>query len=156
MSPNTARGLLGIFPLGADPPATDQRATTPPIRLQSSLSLRAILAAGARGRGAQGGVSGHRIPRDGGGGKRRIRREEWERRREDERQVRGEDKDDVNGIKYGDNGPDEQVMGPQGSGKQRRSRGGGTAQGERPRERAQSKAPDKVVTNLTAWRPMKG
>ena len=85
-------------------------------------------------------MSGHRSPRDGGGGKRRIRREEWERRREDERQVRGEDKDDVNGIKYGDNGPDEQVMGPQGSGKQRRSRGGVPREGKgQRRERSQKR-----------------
>ena len=32
-SPTTTRGLLGNFPRGVDPPATDQRATTTPVRL---------------------------------------------------------------------------------------------------------------------------
>ena len=41
-SPTTMRGLLGHFPRGADPPANNQRATTPPVRLPTSLSLRAI------------------------------------------------------------------------------------------------------------------
>ena len=66
--PTMARGLLEHFPRGADPPTTDQRASPPPIQSLTSLSLRAILAARAGGRGAQGGVSGHRIPRDGEGG----------------------------------------------------------------------------------------
>ena len=59
-SPTTARDLLGHFPRGADPPTTDQSATTPPARLPTSLSLRVISAAGAEGRGARGGASGAR------------------------------------------------------------------------------------------------
>ena len=41
-SPKMARGLLGIFPRGADPPATAQRATTPPVQSPTSLYLQAI------------------------------------------------------------------------------------------------------------------
>ena len=50
-SPTTARGPLGHFPRGADLPATDQRASLPPIQLLKYLSLWAISAAGARGGG---------------------------------------------------------------------------------------------------------
>ena len=53
-SPTTTRGLLGHFPRGADPPAIDRRATTPPVQSLTSSSLRAILAAGAGGRSAWG------------------------------------------------------------------------------------------------------
>ena len=66
-SPTTARGLLGHFLCGADPPATDQRAPPPPVRSQTYLSLRAISEARARGRGAQGGAISRRSPRDGRG-----------------------------------------------------------------------------------------
>ena len=66
-SPTTVRGLLGHFLRGADPPTTDQRASTLPVRSPTSSSLWALLAAGAGGRGAQGGASGRRSPRDGGG-----------------------------------------------------------------------------------------
>ena len=69
-SPTTERGLLGIFPRGADPPATNQRATTLPVLSPTSLSLRAILAAGARGWGER--LQG---PEGGGREKRRRRRE---------------------------------------------------------------------------------
>ena len=67
-SPTTARGLLGHFLRGVDPPATDQRAPTRPVRLPTSSSIRVILAAGAGGRCARGGSSGCRSPRDDGGG----------------------------------------------------------------------------------------
>ena len=62
-SSTTTRGLLGHFPRGADPPATDQRAKNPPFRLPTSLSLRAISAAGARGKGAWERASGRRATR---------------------------------------------------------------------------------------------
>ena len=67
LSPSTARGLLGPFPRSAYPPSTDQRATTRPILFPTSLSLRAILAARFKGRGAWGGASGRRSLMDGGG-----------------------------------------------------------------------------------------
>ena len=66
MSPTTTRGLLGIFPRGADPPANNPRATTAHVQLPTSSSLQAILAAGARGRSARGGASGRRGPREEG------------------------------------------------------------------------------------------
>ena len=65
--PTTARGLLGHFPQDADPPAAEQRATNPPIRLPTSLSLQAISAAADGGRGAWGGASGRKGPREEGG-----------------------------------------------------------------------------------------
>ena len=65
--PTTARGLLRIFPQGADPPATNQSATTPPIKLPTSLSLRGILAAGAGGWGVRGGASVRKGTREEGG-----------------------------------------------------------------------------------------
>ena len=65
-SPTTARGLLGNFPRGADPPANDPRATTPPVRLLTSLFLQAISVAGAGGRSARGGASGCMGPREVG------------------------------------------------------------------------------------------
>ena len=68
LSPTTTRGLLGHFPRGADLPANNQRATTPPVRLPTSLSLRAILEAGAGGRGAWVGASGRRATREVGRG----------------------------------------------------------------------------------------
>ena len=66
-SSNTARGLLGLFLRGKDLPVTNLRATTLPVRLPTSSSLGAILAAGAGGRGAQGGTSGRKGPRKGRG-----------------------------------------------------------------------------------------
>ena len=63
-SPTMARGLLGHFLHGADPPATDQRSTTPPVRLPTYFSLRAILAARARRSGARGRASDRKIPKD--------------------------------------------------------------------------------------------
>ena len=51
LSPTTARGLLGHFLRGADPPATDQCVSPTPVRLPTSSSLQAISAAGAGGRG---------------------------------------------------------------------------------------------------------
>ena len=64
LSPTTARGLLGHFPRGADPPVKDQRATTPPVRSPAFSFLRVISAAGAGGRSAWGGESGYRAPRE--------------------------------------------------------------------------------------------
>ena len=63
----TARFLLGLFPLGADPLSTNQHATALPIRLTASSSLRAVLATEARGRGTRGGASGCKGPREEGG-----------------------------------------------------------------------------------------
>ena len=62
----TTRGLLGHFPQGADPPANDRRATTLPVRFPKSLSLRAILAAGAGDRSAWGGGERPQGPEGGG------------------------------------------------------------------------------------------
>ena len=64
--PITTQGLLGIFPQGADLPANDPHATTPPIRSPTSSSLQAILAAGAGDRRARGGASGRRGPQEEG------------------------------------------------------------------------------------------
>ena len=66
LPPTTARGLLGNFPQGSDPPANDRCATTPPVQSPTSLSLRAISVAGAGGRGARGGVSGRKGTREEG------------------------------------------------------------------------------------------
>ena len=71
-SPTTARGLLGLFPYGVDPPAINQRATTPPVRLPTSSSLRVISAARARGRGVWAVASGRKSRRSAG-----EWREEW-------------------------------------------------------------------------------
>ena len=67
-SRTTARGLLGHFPYNADPPASNQGASPPPVRLPISLSLLAKWAAGAGRGGAQGRVGGRKNPRYGGGG----------------------------------------------------------------------------------------
>ena len=67
-SPTTARLLLGHFPRGVDPPADDRRATTLPVRSPKYSYLRAILAAGSRGRSTWGGASGPRGPREVGRG----------------------------------------------------------------------------------------
>ena len=73
-SRTTTRGLLGHFPYGADLPAIEQHDSTPPVRLPTYFSFRAILAAGERGRGAWGSKCGRRSLRDGGaGGKKRYR-----------------------------------------------------------------------------------
>ena len=66
-SPTMTRGLFGHFLRGADPPATDQRASLPPVQFLTSFSLWAISVAGTRGRDAQGGASDRRSPWDGGG-----------------------------------------------------------------------------------------
>ena len=55
---------MGNFPRGADPLANNPRTNTPPVQAPTSLSLREILAAGARGRSARGGASGRRGPRE--------------------------------------------------------------------------------------------
>ena len=57
-SPTTTQGLLGIFPLGTDTPLTDLSAPTLPIRLPTSSSLWAILAARADGWSTRGRASG--------------------------------------------------------------------------------------------------
>ena len=62
------QGLLGHFPRSVDTPANNRHATTTPVRSPTSSSLRAISAAGARGRGAWAGASGSRATRDVGGG----------------------------------------------------------------------------------------
>ena len=72
-SPTTARGLLGNFLRGADPPAADQRVSPPPFQSPTSSSLRAISVAGAGGGGARGGAGGRRSLWDGRGGGRRAR-----------------------------------------------------------------------------------
>ena len=66
MPPTTARGPLGLFLHGADPPATNQRATTLPVRSPTYLYLQEILAAGAGGRGVRGGASGRKGLREEG------------------------------------------------------------------------------------------
>ena len=68
LSPTTTRGLLGHCPGGADLPATDRRAKTPPVRSPTSSSLRAISAAGAGGKGAWERASGRRATREVGRG----------------------------------------------------------------------------------------
>ena len=65
--PTMARGLLGYFLGSADPPATDQRATTPPVRSRTFLSLHAILAARDR-KGMRGVANVCRSLRNGRGG----------------------------------------------------------------------------------------
>ena len=78
MSPTTTRGLLEHFPHGADPPANDPHATTPPVRLPTFSSLWAISAAGAGGRSAWGGASGRGATREvGGGGAGEAESEVW-------------------------------------------------------------------------------
>ena len=67
-SPCMARGLLRHFPCGTDPPAVYQHISPPPVWSPTSSSLRAILAAGARVGGAQGGEGGCRSPLESGGG----------------------------------------------------------------------------------------
>ena len=66
--PNTARGLLGHLLRGAYLPAVNQRVSPPLVRLFTSYSLWAILAARDGGGGARGCAGGNRIPRDGRGG----------------------------------------------------------------------------------------
>ena len=85
-SPTTTRGLLVLFPRGVDPPANNPRATTPPVRSPTSLSLWEILAAGAGGRSARGGgerpqgPAGEEEERNRGGGG----SEGWSGRSDDE------------------------------------------------------------------------
>ena len=67
-SPTTARGLLGCFPRGADPPSNYQCASPPSIRFPTTSSLWVILAAGSGGWGARGGTCRRSIPRDRGDG----------------------------------------------------------------------------------------
>ena len=79
-SPTTTRGLMGIFPQGADPPATNPRSTTPPVRSPKSLSIRAISAARARERTTTEAGRGHRghkdqVSSDGVRGERRRARQ---------------------------------------------------------------------------------
>ena len=49
---------MAHFPHGADPPATDHRASPLPVQLMTYLSLREILAPGSRGRGVGAGRAG--------------------------------------------------------------------------------------------------
>ena len=72
LSSTTARGLIGNFPPGAEPPAVGQCSSPLPVWLPTTLVLigdiggqgRAILAAGAGGGGTRGGMAGRKIPRD--------------------------------------------------------------------------------------------
>ena len=57
----------GTFREARTCPSTDQCATTPPVRSPTSLSLRAISAAGAGRRDAQGGACGRKGLREEGG-----------------------------------------------------------------------------------------
>ena len=66
-SPTTARGLIGIFPRGADSHATDQHSTTRLVQSSTYSFLRAILAARSGGRGTRGVASSRKGPRDGAG-----------------------------------------------------------------------------------------
>ena len=66
-SPTMVQGLLGLFLRGVDPPATDLSAKIPPVQLLTSFSLRAILAARARGRGARVRVRGRKGLQEEGG-----------------------------------------------------------------------------------------
>ena len=81
--PNDYAGLLGHFPRGADPPANNRRATNLSVRLPTSSSLRAVLAARAGGRGVWARVSGRRVTRVVGrgsaGGRRQRGMERGER-----------------------------------------------------------------------------
>ena len=85
LSPTTVRGLLGLFPRGAEPPATDQCETTPPVQSMTSLSLWAISAAGGEGKRGEG--RGERLQGPEGGRREKSRRGrvEQERKREDKR-----------------------------------------------------------------------
>ena len=55
-SPTTTRGLLGIFPGGADPPATNLSAPTLPVQSPTSSYLRALSVDGSRGQSTRGGI----------------------------------------------------------------------------------------------------
>ena len=57
-SPILARGLLGHFLRGAEPPTVVQSASPLTVRSPTFLSLRIISAAGARGGGARGSAGG--------------------------------------------------------------------------------------------------
>ena len=63
-APNNYAGPSRPFSKGHGPPANDRRATTPPVRSPTSLSLRAISAAGAGGRDAWARASGRRATRE--------------------------------------------------------------------------------------------
>ena len=63
-SPTTMRGLLGIFPRGADPRATNPRTTTLPVQSPTSSSLRAISVARAGGRSTRGGARSYNRTRN--------------------------------------------------------------------------------------------
>ena len=93
LPPNRSRGLLGNFLCGTDPLTTDQCASPLPVRLLTSSSLQAILAAGAGGRSMRGGAKSRKSPRDGGGWGWRSRGEEQVRRRGNERRDGGRDED---------------------------------------------------------------
>ena len=65
-SPTITRGLLGLFPQDADPPANNPRVTTQYVRLPTYFSLREKSAARAGGRSARGGAICRRGPREEG------------------------------------------------------------------------------------------
>ena len=66
----TLRGLLGIFPWGVDPLATNLRTTALPVQSPTSSSFQAISSARSGQGGAQGGADRCKSLRDGGGGSR--------------------------------------------------------------------------------------
>ena len=68
LSPTTARGLLGHFPRDTYPPAIDQHATNLPVQFPTSLSLRAISAAGPGGGVRRAGRAATRARGTAGGG----------------------------------------------------------------------------------------
>ena len=68
LSPTMSRGLLGTFLHGRYLLAANQRASPPPVRSPTFLSLWAISTDGAGGGGAKGGASGHKGLRDARGG----------------------------------------------------------------------------------------
>ena len=62
----TARGLLGHFTRGVDPPTFYNTISPLPVQAPTSLSLRAISVAGAGGGGVWGSMVGRRSSQEGG------------------------------------------------------------------------------------------
>ena len=66
--PTTARGLLGHFLRGTEPPTVDQRDSPPPVQSPTSSPVRAKMTARDGGGDARGGAGRHKSLRDGEGG----------------------------------------------------------------------------------------
>ena len=109
-SPTTARGLLGLFPRGAYPPATDQRATTPPVRLPTYSSLRSDIGGRGRGKGRVGRGEWSQGPKERWWGERQRRGEEQELNRAAARKVG--DSDEYDGREEDDGGAGMRRTGP--------------------------------------------